>query len=139
LGNIEEVYEQLYDAYVQLYDEDGLVGDYFADGDEGKVSLGHLDDGNYGVGGVLVDENGDMVWSSDYVSNFCVGPDCGGGGPPDMLTGNATLDLTVTFGDYDSANCMGGFVMLFDWYDLYMDMMSVPSASPSASLKATPR
>ena len=129
-GNIEEVWQPLYDAYVQLYDEDGLVMNVStdADGSGEKVSLGHLDDGNYGVGGLLRDiETGEDVWSSEYLSNFCVGPDCGGGGPPDMLTGNASLDLTVTFGEYDTANCMGGTVMLFDYDELYNEMMSGPS------------
>jgi len=115
-------------ATLNLYDDmdSTLLSTHDLDMNHSNTSLGMLGDGDYKVEVILeeTDAAGD-TWEVDSDGlNFCLGADCEGGGPPDMMTGNATLDLSVTFGDYDSANCMGGFVMLFDYDEIYMDMMS---------------
>ncbi|MDC0055941.1 hypothetical protein OAJ94_02700 [Deltaproteobacteria bacterium] len=105
MAQMEEEYEQLYEALIQLFDEDGWVMNLYVDSDDYYVSLGQLEDGYYAVQGVLVDwETGEEVWSSEYPSNFCVGPDCGGSGPV-WETGDATLNLTLTWDEYDSKEC----------------------------------
>ena len=114
-------------ATLNLYnDEDNtLLSTHHLDMNESNISLGMLGDGDYKVEVILeeIDAEGD-AWEVDSDGfNLCLGADCESGGPTDMMTGNATLDLLVTFDDYDSDNCMGGVVMLFDWYDLYTNMM----------------
>ena len=115
-------------ATLNLYDDmdSTLLSTHHLDMNHSNTSLGMLDDGDYKVEVILeeTDAAGDTWEVDSHGFNFCLGEDCEGGGPPVMMTGNATLDLSVTFDDYDSANCMGGFVMLFDYDEIYMDMMS---------------
>jgi hypothetical protein len=120
MAEMEEEYEQLYDAYIQLFDENGWVMDISVNENDYDISLGQLEDGYYGVGGIIVDENGDEVWSSAEISNFCVGPNCGG---PVWETGDAILNLTLTWEEYDSVECNEKVtIMLFHLEDLQNNM-----------------
>ncbi|MBT7938092.1 MAG: hypothetical protein HN696_02900, partial [Euryarchaeota archaeon] len=122
LADMDDVHEQLYDAYIQLWSEEhGFVMNISIDDcEDDKCNLGLLSDGYYSVGGVLVDEDGMTVWNSEHRSNFCVGPDCYG---PVWETGNATLNLTITSDEYNSAECGDRVsVMLFHLDELQNDM-----------------
>ena len=103
-----------------------LENTYDLDMNASNLSLGFPPDSNYKVEVILeeTDATGETWEVDNYGFHFCLGEDCESGGPPDMMTGNASLNLSVTFGDYDSANCMGGAIMLFDYDE--MDMMSDP-------------
>jgi len=121
--------EPMLSATLNLWDDMDmtLLSTHDLDMDDSSISLGLLDDGDYKVEVILeeTDSAGDS-WEVDSDGfHFCLGSDCEWEGP-DMLTGNASLDLSITFDDYDADYCFGGFVMLFDWYDIYMDMMSGP-------------
>ncbi len=112
IGGIEDYYEQLYDIVIEVYDEDGnwiTSTTVYDDYDEDIVFSG-LDDGKYGLVGKLVDDNGSAVYTSEP-SGFCIG-DCGHGGT--WLTGNASLDVSYTWDDYDEDECWGNLML---WYE----------------------
>jgi len=114
--------EPMLSATLNVYDDVdmALLASYDLDINDSSISIGVLDNGEYYVEAILYETGSDgESWEVDS-SAFSFSLEGEG-----MLTGNASLDLTVYFEEYDAdMYCDGGFIMLFDWYEIYMDMMS---------------